>query len=78
MIDLTSLVWVVLAILIIGAVFALLFWLTHYVERQFPEPPMPTACKIARVALVVIGVVVLIFFLIGLVSGRPMFTVGGG
>lgn len=78
MIDLTSLVWIVVGILIIGGIFAILFFVTHYIEKQFPDPPIPLACKIARVALVVIGALVLVFFLIGLISGKPMFTIGGG
>ena len=49
MIDLATVVWVVLYLVVAGAVFGLLFWLTYFVEGQFPSPPMLVFCKVARV-----------------------------
>jgi hypothetical protein len=37
---------------------------------------MALFCKVARIFLVVCAVLVLIFFLLGLISGRPVFRWG--
>ena len=76
MINLATVVWIVLYITIAGAVFGLLFWLTQYVESQFPSPPMSLFCKVARVFLVVLTVLVLIGVLVSMVSGSPLFYWG--
>lgn len=76
MIDLTGLVWIVVYILVAAGVFALLFFGIDYVGRTFPNPPMPTACKIAKFVLVIGAILLAVFYLIGLVSGHPMFRWG--
>jgi heme/copper-type cytochrome/quinol oxidase subunit 2 len=73
MISLHDVVWIVIGLLVAGAVFALLFFLINYVERQFPSEGGNLFAKAARVVLVVLAVLVLIGFLIGLISGQPIF-----
>lgn len=77
MIDLTAVVWVVVYLIIAGAVFGLLFWLTYFIESQFPSPPMVMFGKVARVVLVVLAVLVLIGILVSMISGTPLFHMGG-
>jgi len=76
MIDLEQIVYLVLAILVIGAVAGLLWWLVGYAERNGVPGPF---CRVARVVMVVLGVLFLILFLINLAGhllGRPMFRIG--
>ncbi len=77
MIDLNTVIFVVLYLLIAGAVFGLLFLLINYVESQFASPPMAMFCKVARVFLVILAVLVLIGMLVSMISGTPLFHWGG-
>lgn len=71
-ITLESVVALVIYILVAGLVFGLLTWLTHYVEREWPMAAPFT--KVARVVLVVLGVLVLIGILLAFV-GHPVFVI---
>ena len=74
MISLTSVVWIILYLLVAAAIFGLLLYLINYVGSQFPggEPFI----KVARIILVVLGVLVLIGLLLSLISGQPLFRIG--
>ena len=63
--DLSSLVHILVWIIIVGCIFGLLWWLIGYIG--LPEP----FNKIARIAVAVIAVLLLINVLLGLV-GTPM------
>lgn len=76
MFNLQDAVLVVVYLLIAGAVFGLLFFLINYVSRQFPE--MAPFAKFAKIILVVMIVLTMIGFLIGLISGQPLFRWGPG
>jgi hypothetical protein len=76
MVNLQSVVWVVLYLIIAGAVFGLLLWLTSYVERQFPGEGMALFAKVARILLVVLAVLLVIGVLVSMVSGTPLFYWG--
>ena len=76
MVDLQFVIWIVLYLVIAGAVFGLLFWLTYFIEGQFPSTPMSLFCKVARVFLVVLAVLVLIGVLTSMISGTPLFYWG--
>ncbi len=58
-------------LLIVGGIFALMFFLTYYIAKQFPEaePWM----RIIRIILVVLAVFVAIFFLLSLL-GHPVLV----
>lgn len=73
MIDLATVVWLVVYLLIAGAVFGLLIFLINYVASQFPSEPMNLFAKVARIALVVLAVLILIGVLVSIVSGTPLF-----
>jgi hypothetical protein len=64
--DLSVLVHILVWIIIVGCIFGLLWWLIGYVG--LPEP----FNKIARVAVAVIAVLLLINVLLGFVGGTPM------
>lgn len=63
--DASSLVSLIVWIIVIGSVFGLLWWLIGYVG--LPEP----FNKVARVALAVIAVLILINALLGLTGSAP-------
>ena len=73
MIDLQSVIYIVVYLLIAGAVFGLLLFLINYIATQFPSEPMALFAKVARIILVVLAVLVLIGFLASLMSGSPLF-----
>jgi uncharacterized membrane protein len=66
MIDLSVLVHLLVWIIIVGCIFGLLWWLIGYVG--LPEP----FNKIARIAVAVIAVLVLINVLLGFVGATPL------
>lgn len=76
MVDLQSVVYIVLYLLVAGLVFGLLFFLIDYIARQFPSEPMALCAKIAKVILVVLGILVLIGFLLQLLGGPALFRWG--
>ncbi len=78
MIDLATVVWVVLYLLVAGAVFALLFFLINYIASQFPGEAMNLFAKAARIILIVLAVLVLIGLLLSFVTGQPIFRWSGG
>ncbi len=78
MIDLSTAVWVVLYLLIAGAVFGLLFFLINYIAAQFPGEAMNLFAKVARIFLIVLAVLVLIGLLVGFVTGKSLFRWGPG
>ena len=63
--DTNSLVSLIVWIIVIGSVFGLLWWLIGYVG--LPEP----FNKVARIALAVIAVLILINMLLGLTGSAP-------
>lgn len=63
--DVTSLVNIIVALLIIGGVCYLLWWLVGYIG--LPEP----FNKVARVIIAVVAVLFLINLLLGLAGGQP-------
>ncbi len=70
-VSIETVVWFVLYILGAGLIFGLLMWLIGYCEREFPNSqPFP---KFARIALVVLTVIVLIFIVLGLI-GHPILV----
>ena len=58
MLSIQTVVYVVLFLLGAGAVFGLLLWLVQYLEKEFPG--FGLFFKAARIALVVLAVLVLI------------------
>jgi hypothetical protein len=68
MFTLESLVTFVVYVLVAGCVFGLLWYLVNYVCTEFGLPA--PFCKIARVVLVVAGVLVCISLLLSL-AGHP-------
>jgi hypothetical protein len=68
MISLGTLVMTIIYLIVIGLVWWLLWWLVGYVG--LPEP----FNKIANVVLAITAVLAVIFILLGLVSGRPVFV----
>jgi hypothetical protein len=67
-IGIDQLVYVVLFILVVGAIAGLLYWLIGYAESQGMPAPFG---KIARIVLVVFLVLVAIGILLSLI-GRPI------
>ena len=63
--DASALVSLIVWIIVIGSVFGLLWWLIGYVG--LPEP----FNKVARIALAVIAVLILINMLLGLTGSAP-------
>ncbi len=76
MIDLSTVVWVVVYLLVAGAVFGLLFFLINYIAKQFPGPAMDLFAKVARILLIVLAVLVLIGLLVSFISGQPLIRWG--
>lgn len=72
MIDISTVVWVVVYLLVCGAVFGLLFFLINYVASQFPGPGMDLFAKAARIILIVLAVLVLIGLLVSFATGTPI------
>jgi hypothetical protein len=70
--DLSFVVWLVVYLLVAGAVFGLLFFLIDYVTRQFPSEPMQLFGKVAKVGLVILAVLVLIGILVSTISGGSL------
>ncbi len=68
--DMQSLVQVVVWIIVIGSVFALLWWLIGYAGLPAPFD------KFARIFLAVVAVLIIINFMLGLV-GTPAFRLKG-
>ena len=75
MIGIDTAVSLVVYLIIAGIVFGLLFWLINYCASQFPG--MEPFAGIARVILVILGVLVLIGVLLSF-AGHPVFSGGGG
>lgn len=71
MIDLTSVVWIVIYLIVAVIVFALLFFLNHKVAEKMPG----YAAMSGYVDLVIWGLAIIlaIFFLLSFVTGRPIF-----
>ncbi len=70
-VSIEGVVMVFIWLLVVGGIFALMFWLTYYIAREFPasEPWM----RIIRIILVVLAVFVAIFFLLSLL-GHPVLV----
>jgi len=62
---LESLIYLIVYIAVLG----LVLWLLIYVVEQLPMPP-PFA-RVAKMVIVVIGCIILIYLLLGLVGGAP-------
>ncbi len=77
MVDLQQVVGIVLYILVVGAVFGLLFFLVNYVGGMFPGEGSALFVKLAKLVLIVLAVLVVIGILLGMVGGQPMFRWGG-
>ncbi len=71
--SLETVVELVVFLIIAGAVLGLLYYLIYFVESQFPSPPMALFCKVARVALVILAVLVLIGMLLSF-AGHPILV----
>jgi uncharacterized membrane-anchored protein len=71
MISLSGAVTFVLFIVVGGLVVALLIYAINYCEKEFPNTP--AVWKVARIAVVLLTVFVLIGMLISLISGQPFF-----
>jgi hypothetical protein len=67
MVSLEGLVSVIVYLIVLGLICGLLWWLIDYVG--LPEP----FHRVAKVLIAVLAVVVVIFLLLGIVSGRPLF-----
>lgn len=67
MFELGTLVSIIIWIIIVGAIFGLLWWLIGYCG--LPEP----FNKVARVVLAVVAVLMIISILLELVGGTPIF-----
>jgi hypothetical protein len=68
MIGIEDIVRVVLFILVVGAIAGLLWFLIGYAERNGVPAPF---CRVARVIMVVLGVLLLIGILLSLI-GHPV------
>lgn len=71
MISLAGAVSIVLIIIVGGLIVALLMYAINYCEREFPNAAI--VWKVARIAVVLLSVLVLIGLLISVVSGQPLF-----
>lgn len=70
-ISIETIIYVVLFILGAGIIFGALMWLIGYIEREFPNTaPFP---KFARIALVVMSVLVFIAIILGFM-GHPVVS----
>jgi hypothetical protein len=67
MLSINALVYVVLLLLVVAAVFGILLWVVNYLN-----PPEPFN-KGIRVVLVVGGALVVIGILLSLIGGQPIF-----
>jgi hypothetical protein len=70
-ISIDMIVNLVVYLLVVGVVFGLLFFLIGYIERSFPGEGMSMFCRFARIALVVLGVLLLIGIVLSL-AGHPV------
>ncbi len=68
-ISIESVVWFILYILAVGCIFGLLMYLVNYLEVNVPW--MQPFAKFARIALVVLAVIVLIGVILALI-GHPI------
>ncbi len=71
MISITGAVTFVLILIVGGIIVALLMYAINYCEREFPNAP--AVWKVARIAVVLLTIFILIGLLISLVSGQPLF-----
>jgi hypothetical protein len=55
----------IIYIIVIGAIFGLLWWLVDY--AGIPEP----FHRVAKIAIAVIGVIIVIYLLLGLIGATP-------
>ena len=69
-ISIASAVWFILYILGAGMIFGLLLWMIGYVEASFPT--IQPFGKFARIALVILAVLVLIGVILSFM-GHPVF-----
>lgn len=67
--SIEDVVWTIIWILCVGAIFGLLMYLITYVETNFPT--MQPFGRFARIVLVVLGVLVLIGFILSFM-GHPI------
>ena len=68
-ISIEQVVWFILYILGVGMIFGLLMWLITYVEANFPS--MQPFGRFARIALVILGVLLLIGIILAFM-GHPI------
>jgi hypothetical protein len=68
MFSIEGLVYAVVYLLVLGLICWLLIFLVDYVN-----PPEPFK-KVAKAAIVIIAVLIIIFLLLGFVSGRPILV----
>jgi len=71
-VSIESVVGVFIWLLIVGGIFALMFYLTYYISRVFPASA--PWIRLVRVILVILAVFVAIFFLLSLL-GHPVLVI---
>jgi succinate dehydrogenase/fumarate reductase cytochrome b subunit len=70
--DLSFVFWILVYMLAAGALFGLAFFLCDYLARKYPSEPMAMFSKAAKVILVVVAVLVLMWVIISAVSGGSL------
>lgn len=75
MIDLQSVVWIILGVILAVVIFALLFGLNRYLASKLSW--YAPASVYVEIAIVVLAFLVAIFFLLSFFTGRPVFHWGG-
>lgn len=73
MISLEGAVWTVIYLLVAAVVFGLLYFLINAIGRELPGEGAQMFVKFARILLLVLAVLVVIFMLLSLVGGKPLF-----
>lgn len=70
MIDLPSVVWIVLGLILAVAIFALLFGLNRYLASKLAW--YASASTYVEIAIVVLAFLAAIFFLLSFFTGQPL------
>ena len=71
-----SLSWAINAVLVLvigAAIFALLWFLVMFVGKKLPAPFGPGLITVGQIVLIIAAVLVLIYLLVSLVGGTPVF-----
>lgn len=70
-ISLSGVVKLIVFLLVAAGVFGLLFFLVEYIGKQFPGEGSAMFVKFAKIALVVMGILIIITILLSFVGAVP-------